>query len=78
MDIIVFGEYTLQDVLIAVGIVVGLLILWSIVKKLFKKDETDEHMQKVTCKGCGWQGQVSRYAGRCPKCNEPLGDLKAK
>jgi predicted Zn-ribbon and HTH transcriptional regulator len=31
-------------------------------------------MQFAACKSCGWQGQVSRHAGRCPACNQPLGD----
>jgi hypothetical protein len=27
---------------------------------------------------CGWIGRTSRYAGRCPKCNAPIGDQKAR
>ena len=45
---------------------------------IFGKKGGDEHIQLVQCSGCGWQGRVSRYAGRCPKCNTPLGDQKAE
>ncbi|MBW1742138.1 MAG: hypothetical protein JRJ47_01745 [Deltaproteobacteria bacterium] len=57
MDRIVFGQYTVQDLLIGAG---------------------SKHIQAVECTGCGWQGQVSRYAGRCPVCNTPLGEQKAE
>lgn len=78
MDTIVFGQYTVQDLLVGVGFVVGVLILLVILKQIFKKKEGSEHIQLVECSGCGWQGRVSRYAGRCPKCNTPLGDQKAE
>jgi uncharacterized protein with PIN domain len=77
MDRIVFGGYSIQDLLIITGVVIGLLLLFKILKKLFKRKD-DQHMQLVHCQSCGWQGRVSRYAGRCPKCNKPLGDLKAR
>ena len=78
MDAIVFGQYTVQDLLIAAGFVVGILILLLILKQIFRKKKDSRHIQTVICEGCGWQGRVSRYAGRCPVCNTPLGDQKAK
>ncbi len=73
MDKIALGEY---PILVAVGAVVGCLILWSILKMVFGKKETGKHIQLVRCGNCSWQGKVSRYAGRCPRCNQPLGDQK--
>jgi hypothetical protein len=78
MDTIVFGQYTVQDLLIAAGFVVGILIFLLILEKIFGKKKDSRHIQTVMCEGCGWVGQVSRYAGRCPVCNTPLGDQKAK
>ena len=78
MDTIIFGNYTLQQILIVVGIIVGVSILLKIVKKLFSSDKVDRHHQIVKCRSCGWNGQVSRHAGVCPKCNKPLGEQKAK
>jgi hypothetical protein len=78
MDSIVFGQYSVQDLLVGAGLVVGALILLVILKQIFKKKDSDRHIQFVECSGCGWQGRVSRYAGRCPECNTPLGDQKAQ
>ena len=76
MDKIVFGEYTVQDLLILAGIVVGVLILAVLLKKMFSKSKSDAYAQQVRCDQCGWQGKVSKYAGRCPRCNNPLGDRR--
>lgn len=78
LNTIIFGTYTVKDLLpYAIGLAV-ILIIWKIVKALFMTEEMSEHAQIVKCQSCGWQGQVSRYAGKCPKCSEPLGDRKAK
>jgi len=78
LDTIVFGNYTLQQILIVVGIVIGVVILLKMIQKLFSSDKVDRHHQMVKCRSCGWKGQVSRHAGRCPKCNKPLGEQKAR
>ena len=75
MDKIFFGEYSIW---VIVGAIAGFLILLAILKKIFGKKEISQHLQIVRCKNCDWQGQISRYAGRCPRCNEALGDQKAK
>ncbi len=78
LDTVIYGTYTIRDLLPFVIGIVALWCFWKIAKTLFKTDEVNEHVQTVRCPGCGWQGQVSRYSGRCPQCNEPLGDRKAK
>ena len=77
MDTILVAGYAVQDALQAVGIVIGVLIVFTIVKKIFRKETVNHYMQFASCEGCGWQGQVSRHAGRCPGCNQPLGDRMA-
>ena len=77
LDTIVLGGYTARDVLIVVGVVVVFLIFIGIMMRVFKKKENSQHFQSVDCLNCGWHGKVSRYAGRCPKCNQPLGEQKA-
>ena len=64
--------------LIVVGVAVVFLIFIGIMMKVFKKKENSQHFQFVDCLNCDWQGNVSRYAGRCPKCNQPLGERKAQ
>ncbi|MDJ0814804.1 MAG: hypothetical protein QNJ58_01330 [Desulfobacterales bacterium] len=74
LDMTIFAEYTLQDILTWAGIAIGILVAISILKKIFRPEKVDPYMQTATCSGCGWQGQVSRHAGKCPGCNRPLGD----
>jgi hypothetical protein len=74
MDKILVAGYTVQDALMLAGILIGIFIFISILKKIFRKDKVNPHMQFAVCQDCGWQGQVSRHAGRCPGCNQPLGD----
>jgi len=76
MDEIVFGGYSVQDILMVAGVVVGLLVLVGILKRMFSKSKSDVYAQMVRCSQCGWQGKVSKYAGRCPRCNNPLGDRR--
>jgi hypothetical protein len=77
LDKILVAGYTVQDALLAVSIVTGFLILFSMLKKIFRKEKINQYMQFAICEGCGWQGQVSRHAGLCPGCNQPLGDRMA-
>ena len=78
LDMIVFGEYTLKQLLVYGGFAVGILFFLSVLKKMFATKKPDPHTQVVQCKECGWNGRVSQYAGRCPKCSNPLGAQKAK
>ena len=59
------------------GALAALVALVAAARMLFRRKE-DRHIQVVTCRDCGWRGRVSRYAGRCPGCNKPLGEQKAK
>jgi hypothetical protein len=77
METIVFGNFTVLEILIAAGVIIGFFYLWRALKKGLKK-KNGPHTQGKICFGCGWEGQVSTHAERCPKCNKPLGDQKAK
>ncbi|MFC1895351.1 hypothetical protein ACFL0Q_01630 [Thermodesulfobacteriota bacterium] len=78
MDRLLFGTYSFQDVLMMAAVIAGCLILISLLRKLFGKPGENKHTQPVQCPGCGWHGRVSRYAGQCPRCNQPLGERKAR
>ena len=77
LDAIVIGEYNARDVLIVAGVAVVFLIFIRVIMRVFKKKESSRHFQFVDCLNCDWRGKVSRHAGRCPKCNQPLGEQKA-
>lgn len=66
LETIFSGDYSAHDLLIAAGVAAIVLIVVS------------RHFQIVDCVSCGWRGEVSRYAGRCPQCNQPLGERKAQ
>jgi len=67
------GGYSMQNIITYALIAIGVLAALIILSRTFSKKE-DKHTQKLACQMFGWNGQVSRYAGRCPKCNAPLGD----
>jgi predicted Zn-ribbon and HTH transcriptional regulator len=78
LDLVVFGNITVLHLLIGVVAMIALSTVVGRARKLFARSAVDEKLQRVECKACGWQGRVSRIAGRCPNCNEPLGDRKAE
>lgn len=76
LDKVVFRDYTVGKVLLAAGVLVALFIFIRILKRVFGKQSDSQYVQEANCLNCGWQGKVSTLAGRCPKCNQPLGDQK--
>ncbi len=82
MDYIIFGGFTLENLLMVVGVAVVLWVGVKVMKKVLvgqeEGDADDPYLQPVTCSSCGWQGRVSSFAGRCPKCRSPLGDRSAR
>ena len=75
IDALGLKDVTRQDLLVWAAVLFLCVLLFYVGKIVFRKKES-QILQKVTCP-CGWVGQVSRYAGRCPMCNEPLGEQKA-
>jgi ssDNA-binding Zn-finger/Zn-ribbon topoisomerase 1 len=78
MDITNIDNALVQMVFAICGAAIILSITAFIVKKIIKNKKEKRHVQFVQCYNCNWKGKVSRYAGRCPQCNEPLGDQKAR
>jgi len=77
LDKIIFQGYTLGQILALAIFIVIILALIAIIKKILKKQKVSGLVETVTCQ-CGWQGHVSSLAGRCPKCNAPLGTQKGR
>lgn len=77
MDAVVFGNVTVLHVLLFVAGLIALTWVAGRVRRMFARPAADPNLQEVRCTSCGWQGRVSRIAGRCPRCNEPLGDRTA-
>jgi len=49
MDKILVAGYTVQDALLAVGIVIAVLILFSMLKKIFRKEKFNHYMLFAAC-----------------------------
>jgi hypothetical protein len=58
-------------VVIAAAVVLLLLLV------ILRPRKPSPNFEKVSC-GCGWSGEVSRYAGKCPKCNASLGEQRGR
>jgi len=78
MDMPRFDNVLVQMVVVITAAAIILSIAAFIVKKIAQKKKEKRHIQFVQCYNCDWKGKVSRYVGRCPKCNVPLGDQKAR
>jgi hypothetical protein len=78
LDTLIYGNYTLKDLLTYGGGLAAVLFVLSLIRKIFKKEESSKHTQLVRCTSCGWRGQVSIYVGLCPRCSNPLGEQRAK
>ncbi len=76
-DTVVFGTYTVKNILVYGGVAFAVLMLLAFIRKMFASEKTDRHSEVTQCESCGWHGRISVYAGRCPGCNAQLGSRKA-
>jgi len=76
-DLTAMGDL-IRNSWVEVGAVIGLVVLVWAIRRLMSKKGSSRLFQPAHCIDCGWSGQVSRYAGRCPQCNRPLGEQKAR
>lgn len=75
LDYIVFNEVTLGRMLSWLAAVVVLYMLFRIYKFLFGKKKVNlQHTAYFVCRNCGWEGHVSKFGTRCPKCDAPAGN----
>jgi hypothetical protein len=51
------------------GVAVGVIVLWALSRIFSSKQTMATHTRKRRCGQCGWAGDVSVHAPRCPKCN---------
>jgi len=78
LDITIFDDVTIQVVVALIGASVIVSITVFTIRRIIKKRGENRHIQFIHCTNCRWKGNVSRYAGQCPQCKQPLGDKKAR
>jgi predicted Zn-ribbon and HTH transcriptional regulator len=45
-------------------------------KSVFAKRKVNlQHTVYFACRNCGWEGHISKFGTRCPKCDAPVGEL---
>jgi rubrerythrin len=50
--------------------------LFKLYKSVFAKKKVNlQHTVYFACRHCGWEGHISKFGTRCPKCDAPTGDL---
>ncbi len=67
----------MQDPTLIAGLLFSLVAL-ALLFMLLRRKKPKAWVQTDTCPECGWSGQTSRYAGRCPSCNTPIGEGRAR
>ena len=73
LDIIVFGEYTLRQLLYTLGALFVLYIFFNVIRKhFFTKKDYLKHSVAYICSHCGWRGQIGKFAKQCPRCSRPV------
>ena len=62
-----------ESIIVIAGIVVAFFVLIALGRLVFgnKSDTTSSIHQPKRCV-CGWEGLVSKYVNKCPKCGESL------
>lgn len=73
LDMIVFSDFTLRQILYFSGGIVVAFIFLRIIKKLFFKPKLVlQHTIYYVCGNCQWEGHVSKFGNQCPKCGHPI------
>ena len=75
LDTIVFNDITVGQML---PWLLGVVAVYAIVKTyraLFMKKKVNlQHMVYFACSNCRWEGHISKFGTRCPKCDAAVND----
>jgi len=70
MDTVLFNDITIGQVLPWLIAAVLLYAVLKIYKALFAKKKVNlQHTVYFACSNCGWEGHISKFGTRCPKCD---------
>ena len=69
LDTVIINDITLGRILTWLLVAVMVYALPKACRLLFKRrTATLQHMVYVVCDSCGWEGHISKFGNRCPKC----------
>ena len=76
MDTVIINDITVGQLVPWLAAVALLYAALKIYKALFgKKKVVLQHTVYFVCSNCGWEGHISKFGTRCPKCDAAAGDL---
>ncbi len=78
LDTILFNDISAGQLLawLVAGVVIYAVL--KIYKAVFgKKKVRLQHTVYFACSSCGWEGHMSKFGTRCPKCDAATGDLSS-
>ena len=79
LDRILFNDVSLGRLLGWLVGVVALCLLVKLYKSMFVKKKINlQHTVYFACSHCGWEGHISKFGTRCPKCDAATGDLSGR
>lgn len=78
LDTVIINDITLGRILLWAGIAFGIYAVSRCYRLLFKRRKVNlQHMVYFACSSCGWEGHISKFGTRCPKCDAPVGRTAA-
>ncbi|MGA6927680.1 MAG: hypothetical protein WBY88_18475 [Desulfosarcina sp.] len=75
LNAIVINDITVGRILFWVAVVVAITMAPKLYRRMFsRKKVVLQHTVYFVCAMCGWEGHISKFGTRCPKCNASAGD----
>ncbi len=75
LDTILLNDLTLRQILPWLVAVVAVVAIVKIYRAFFMKKKVNlQHMVYFACNNCRWEGHISKFGTRCPKCDASIGD----
>ena len=74
LDTVMINDITLGQILLWAGVGFGLYAMLKLYRRLFARKKVNlQHQVYFVCSSCGWEGHISKFGSRCPKCDAATG-----
>lgn len=76
LDTILFYDVSVGQLLPWLIAAAALYAVLKIYMIFFRKKKVNlQHTVYFACSNCGWEGHISKFGTRCPKCDAAAGDI---
>jgi hypothetical protein len=74
LDTVIIYDITLKQMLLWLGLGFSLVAILKLYRILFARKKVNlQHLVYFACSNCGWEGHISKFGTRCPKCDASVG-----